>query len=284
MTAIETAPQAAPRVPTRAAPANPLIGMAVGITEEHKKDLEDEIVATEAYLTRLRNIGNMFGADPYPDGQPGNQTALPAAQPVVETIKSAGVTEVDPPTIEAEPEEEEEEEEEKPKARNPRAEYRGRKPGRKPLPRDENGNIIRPEKPASTAPVIPPPSTRVEIDDDDDDDLDDQVPPPRDRKAEASTVVKRKEENNRLPPQAQARLDEADGKAPDPETELRKEIAKYIWRRGMATGGDISKDVPGVHEKNFNRMMVHPWFEVGDKINKRWSLTIKGKNEALEGY
>jgi hypothetical protein len=282
MTAIKEAPVAPPRVPTRAAPNNPLIGLAVGVTDEHKADIEQEIVAAEDYLGRLRATANMFGANPFPRGEEAQVALPPVPPPAAESM-----------TIEAEAEPEEPEEDEKPKARNPRAEYRGRKPGRKPLPRDGDGNIVRPEKPAV---VIPPASTKVEIDDDDDDD-DDQVPPPKpDRKSEVAANAKRKEEANRLPPQAQAKLDVADGKAapevdddgnpvkPDDALVLRQEIAKYIWRRGMAGGGDIMKDVPGVGPRNVTRLLLHPWFEVGDKINKRWSLTIKGKNEALEGY
>lgn len=91
-----------------------------------------------------------------------------------------------------------------------------------------------------------------------------------------------------LPPQAQARLDEADGKVlngPDGEKPAdnlarRKQIAEYLWKRGRSSLGGIISDLH-VPPRIVSRLMDHEWFELADGM---YTLTIAGKNGGLDDY
>jgi hypothetical protein len=67
------------------------------------------------------------------------------------------------------------------------------------------------------------------------------------------------------------------------EKKLRKKIAEYLYKCGGAGSGAIMADcsVPG---RLIHQMLSHAWFvcDLNSK-DRKWTITMQGKNEAIEG-
>lgn len=64
------------------------------------------------------------------------------------------------------------------------------------------------------------------------------------------------------------------------ELTLRKKVAEYVFKKGLVTSGEITRDCR-VSPRIVNDFMDHPWFETH---MQKWRLTAAGKNEGLEDF
>lgn len=77
--------------------------------------------------------------------------------------------------------------------------------------------------------------------------------------------------------EAAAGAEDEDG---DEELELRKEVAEFLFKRGLATNAEIMRQC-GIPSSRIMEFMKHPWFEYV-AASQQWRLTVLGKQEGLE--
>lgn len=125
------------------------------------------------------------------------------------------------------------------------------------------------KKPAYVRPAAPPPKPDPVPADDEDDDPDDT---PIEPKEEPKARVLMPNGRN-LPPKDSPERAKA-------EKALREKVAMLVFKRGLATNGEIIQQC-GVGARIINDFMTHPWFE---KHMEKWRLTPAGKNEGLVDF
>lgn len=87
--------------------------------------------------------------------------------------------------------------------------------------------------------------------------------------AQKAEFAERQEESTGLPPKDSPLRAEA-------ELTLRKEVVEYVFKKGLASNGDLIRDCK-VPARIVGDFMTHPWFE--QHTDGRHRLTPEGKNQ-----
>jgi hypothetical protein len=261
------------RLPGVAVQTNPLIAVIACLRQEHVDDLGHEIEATENYLQGLKAVHSVV-RQVFPPAAPVEVVAAEPAKPEPDaTLNGKNVY------IEKEPEEE----------APPRQPGRPEKPATKEAGTWKGGRPKDPESPSGIALRMLRADINTKADP-----IIAEIKRLTSSTASIATLrsmisTKRwyvKNEGTKTdgpPPVAEPNTEEVDDAGvdgEDDELELRKEVAEFLFKRGLATNAEIMNKC-GIPSSRISDFMRHEWFEYETRT-QQWRLTSKGKQDGLD--
>lgn len=260
------APEIAAKLPGRVIASNPLVAAVVCMTDEHVQGLDDEIQVTEKYLAGLKAMKAAVSPPPLPPPLPEPLPPEPMPEPQPEP----------PATIPM-----------RSKRQSPVFAAVAPEPGKTVTP--EPGKTVTVSA-VMRAIVQADPNVGYSVVaqkvreagfDNSEESIRSLLYNVRSKVKQAGKKVT--EPPSTVKEAAAATRYDSNGSRKMPqdvgdELKLRKEVAEFIFKKGLVSTGDIIR-VCGISHDVINSFMNHPWFE---SHMQNWRLTATGKREGLD--